>query len=136
DYRCLAWRSAYRAYLQRHRAFLERTRFEVESTKRSKKRGGRPSIKPPSRQIALRCVYCDAETSLGRLDAVATAAPSPAASHVAPSSSSVTTVVAAPAPDQQQQQQQQLHRRQLNPLMTTSVSAGVSCPSCGRHLPR
>ncbi|KUI62153.1 SEH-associated protein 4 [Cytospora mali] len=65
DYRCKAWRNAYRAYLQRHKAFYQRTKFEVESTKRSK-RDGRPMIKPPSRQIALRCVYCDAETSLLR----------------------------------------------------------------------
>lgn len=102
DYRCRAWRNAYRAYLQRHKAFLERTKFEVESTKRSK-RGGRPAIKPPSRQIALRCVFCDAETSLARLDGV------------------------------------EPHRhgnQQRNPLMSTSISAGVSCPSCGRHLPR
>ena len=91
DYRCRAWRNAYRAYLQRHKAFLERTKFEVESTKRSK-RGGRPAIKPPSRQIALRCVFCDAETSLARLDGV------------------------------------EPHRhgnQQRNPLMSTSISAGV-----------
>lgn len=120
DYRCLAWRNAYRAYLQRHRAFLLRTKFEVESTKRSK-RDGRPTIKPPSRQVALRCVYCDAETTL-------------------PSSLS-----------QQQQQQQSgqgpghgghSHRPSggasdgPNPLMATSISAGISCPNCGRHLPR
>ncbi|CAI4211826.1 unnamed protein product [Parascedosporium putredinis] len=97
DYRCLAWRNAYRAYLQRHKAYLERTKFEVESTKRSK-RAGRPTVKPPARQIALRCVYCDAETSLARLDSGSGGA--------------------------------------AQPLMATSVNAGVSCPSCGRHLPR
>lgn len=105
DYRCRAWRNAYRAYLQRHKAFYERTKFEVESTKRSK-RGGRPTIKPPSRQVALRCVYCDAQTSLLRLDG------------------------SSSAPEQQHPQQQR------NPLMASSVNAGVSCPSCGRHLPR
>lgn len=105
DFRCRAWRNAYRAYLQRHKAFLQRTKFEVESTKRSK-RGGRPTIKPPSRQIALRCVFCDAESSLMRLDGN-TAVPE---HRLAPS--------------------------QRNPLMATSISAGVSCPNCGRHLPR
>lgn len=105
DYRCRAWRNAYRAYLQRHKAFYERTKFEVESTKRSK-RGGRPTIKPASRQIALRCVYCDAQTSLLRLDG------------------------SSSAPEQQHL------RQQRNPLMASSVNAGVSCPSCGRHLPR
>ncbi|KAI8172468.1 putative WD repeat-containing protein [Colletotrichum sp. SAR 10_75] len=104
DYRCLAWRNAYRAYLQRHKAFLQRTKFEVESTKKSK-RGGRPTIKPPSRQIALRCVYCDAETTLTGQGGPG-AGPPPG------------------APDSR------------NPLMATSINAGISCPNCGRHLPR
>ncbi|KAG7147023.1 putative WD repeat-containing protein C12G12.01c like [Verticillium longisporum] len=102
DYRCTAWRNAYRAYLQRHKAFFLRTKFEVESTKKSK-RDGRPTIKPPSRQIALRCVFCDAETTV------------PSHNGSAPP---------AGAPDTR------------NPLMVTSISAGVSCPNCGRHLPR
>ncbi|TDZ31288.1 SEH-associated protein 4 [Colletotrichum spinosum] len=116
DYRCLAWRNAYRAYLQRHKAFLQRTKFEVESTKKSK-RGGRPTIKPPSRQIALRCVYCDAETSLAGQGqgggAGAGAAGAGAGSGPPPG-----------APDSR------------NPLMATSINAGISCPNCGRHLPR
>lgn len=100
DIRCRAWRNAYRALLQRHRFFLQRTKFEVESTKRSK-RDGVPTLKPPSRQIALRCVYCDAEASL-------------ASQGAAPPSTLETR----------------------NPLLATSISAGVSCPNCGRHLPR
>lgn len=68
DYRCHAWRNAYRAYLQRHKAFYHRTKFEVESTKKSK-RDGVPTVKPPSRQIALRCVYCDAEYELSKAGA-------------------------------------------------------------------
>ena len=63
DVRCVAWRRAYRAHLQRHKLFFHRTRFDVESTRRSK-RAGVPTLKPPSRQIALRCVYCDAQTNL------------------------------------------------------------------------
>jgi len=120
DYRCLAWRNAYRAYLQRHKAFLERTKFEVESTKRSK-RHGRPTVKPPSRQIALRCVYCDAETSLARLDAPH--------QHLQLQQQSSTT-------SSTEQQQQVVQQQLRNPLMATSVNAGVSCPNCGRHLPR
>ncbi|KAK6841429.1 hypothetical protein PG989_010023 [Apiospora arundinis] len=68
DYRCHAWRNAYRGYLQRHKAFYHRTKFEVESTKKSK-RDGVPTVKPPSRQIALRCVYCDAEYELSKTGA-------------------------------------------------------------------
>lgn len=106
DIRCRAWRNAYRALLQRHRLFFQRTKFEVESTKRSR-RDGVPTIKPPSRQIALRCVYCDAEASLASHGA---APPSSTAAH-----SSLET---------------------RNQLLATSISAGVCCPSCGRHLPR
>ncbi|KAF2972185.1 hypothetical protein GQX73_g1452 [Xylaria multiplex] len=113
DYRCTVWRNAYRAYLQRHKAFLQRTKFEVESTKKSKHRGV-PTIKPPSRQIALRCVYCDAEYEL--------------ASKVGVGGSS-----GAGVPSTSTGQQNQGH---TNPLMATSINAGVSCPNCGRHLPR
>ncbi|GJN77501.1 WD repeat-containing protein [Purpureocillium lilacinum] len=111
DIRCRAWRNAYRALLQRHRLFFQRTKFEVESTKRSK-RDGVPTIKPPSRQIALRCVFCDAETSLANQGA---------------GSGGGGGGGAATAPSA-------LETR--NPLLATSINAGVSCPNCGRHLPR
>ncbi|KAI2639562.1 hypothetical protein GGS26DRAFT_273716 [Hypomontagnella submonticulosa] len=102
DYRCRAWRNGYRAYLQRHKAFMQRTKFEVESTKKSK-RAGIPTIMPPSRQIALRCVYCDAEYELSK-----------------------TGTGTVPPPTQ----------GQTNPLTANRINAGVSCPNCGRHLPR
>ncbi|KAL6910562.1 hypothetical protein GGI43DRAFT_390488 [Trichoderma evansii] len=104
DIRCRAWRNAYRTYLQRHRFFFQRTKFEVESTKRSK-RDGVPALKPSSRQIALRCVYCDASTSLANHHGAA---------PLVPSSTMETR----------------------NPMLATSINSGVSCPNCGRHLPR
>ncbi|KAI0200429.1 hypothetical protein F4808DRAFT_159665 [Astrocystis sublimbata] len=116
DYRCLAWRNAYRAYLQRHKAFLQRTKFEVESTKKSKHHGV-PTIKPPSRQIALRCVYCDAEYEL--------------ASKTGTGGGHSMGIPSISAP---QAAQTQSHGS--NHLTATSINAGVSCPSCGRHLPR
>jgi WD repeat-containing protein mio len=100
DYRCHAWRNAYRAYLQRHKAFYQRVKFEVESTKKSK-RDGVPTVRPPSRQIALRCVYCDAAYELSKAGSGPTSAGT-----------------------------------QRNPLTKASVDAGISCPNCGRHLPR
>lgn len=100
DVRCRAWRNAYRKYLQRHKLFFHRTKFEVESTKRSKLNGV-PTLPQPSRQIALRCVYCDAETSLSRKAQTASTA-----------------------------------ANDRNPMLATAVNAGVSCPNCGRHLPR
>ncbi|KAH7329165.1 hypothetical protein B0I35DRAFT_345500 [Stachybotrys elegans] len=117
DIRCRAWRNAYRAYLQRHRLFFQRTKFEVESTKRSK-RDGIPTLKPPSRQIALRCVYCDAETSLAR--------------HQQHSATAGGVGGGGPAPPPTASSA--LETR--NPLLATSINAGISCPNCGRHLPR
>ncbi|PTD10678.1 SEH-associated protein 4 [Fusarium culmorum] len=111
DIRCRAWRNAYRAHLQRHKLFFQRTKFDVESTKRSK-RDGIPKLKPPSRQIALRCVFCDAETSLANN----ASHPPHLGGGSAPQASSA------------------LESR--NPLLATSINAGVSCPNCGRHLPR
>ncbi|KAI6091898.1 hypothetical protein F4821DRAFT_225825 [Hypoxylon rubiginosum] len=114
DYRCRAWRNAYRAYLQRHKAFLQRTKFEVESTKKSK-RGGVPTITPPSRQIALRCVYCDAEYELAKAGG---SGPGMGAGGVG--------VGLASSKGQ----------TSTNPLTATNINAGISCPNCGRHLPR
>ncbi|KAM0559575.1 hypothetical protein ACHAPJ_004099 [Fusarium lateritium] len=112
DIRCRAWRNAYRAHLQRNKLFFQRTKFDVESTKRSK-RDGIPKLKPPSRQIALRCVFCDAETSLSN-----------SVNHPPHLGGGGSSAQAASA----------LEAR--NPLLATSINAGVSCPNCGRHLPR
>lgn len=110
DFRCRAWRNAYRAYLQRHKAFYQRTKFEAESTKKSK-RDGRPTIKPPSRQISLRCVYCDAEIALSRPGA----AGGSGGMGLPPSTSAF---------------------ERENPLAGKMAGAGISCPTCNRFLPR
>lgn len=116
DYRCTAWRNAYRAYLQRHKAFYQRTKFEVESTKRSK-RDGRPTIMPPSRQIALRCVYCDAETSLLRASPAAPLTSGPASASIPGPFHNGRGVV-------------------HNPYTEKMATPGIACPNCKRHLPR
>ncbi|KAF3769858.1 hypothetical protein M406DRAFT_246127 [Cryphonectria parasitica EP155] len=124
DHRCTAWRNAYRAYLQRHKAFYQRTKFEVESTKRSK-RDGRPTIKPPSRQIALRCVYCDAETSLLQTSAASSSAN--IVSH-GPAAGSI------PGPFHANGRSSHSHN---NPSYSEKMAApGITCPKCNRHLPR
>ncbi|KAI0480858.1 WD repeat domain-containing protein [Xylariaceae sp. FL0804] len=119
DYRCTVWRNAYRAYLQRHRAFLQRTKFEVESTKRSRLDNDELTavIKPRARQIALRCVYCDAEQEMRKTGA--------AAAGAGPTSAAAAAAAASGGGPQA-----------TNPLMATNIAAGVSCPVCGRHLPR
>jgi hypothetical protein len=113
DFRAAAFRNAYRAYLQRHKAFFQRAKFEVESTKRSK-HDGRPTIKPRGRQIALRCVYCDAELSLRQ------------PSHATASGS------ASPLPGLVSRTVGSLH----NAFTEKMVSEGISCPNCHRYLPR
>lgn len=123
DYRCKAWRNAYRAYLQRHKAFYQRTKFEVESTKRSK-RDGRPMIKPPSRQIALRCVYCDAETSLLRT----TASSSSSAPIAVPAGGPGSSTIPGPFHNGRGGQSSSYGDKTPTP--------GIACPNCKRHLPR
>lgn len=130
DYRCTAWRNAYRAHLQRHKAFYQRTKFEVESTKRSKRDGtGRPTIRPPARQIALRCVYCDAEASM-----LQTA--SSTASLVGIGSNS-----SIPGPFHAHQHHHNNGRGGHTHNASSSYSEkmatpGIACPNCKRHLPR
>ncbi|KAK3357510.1 hypothetical protein B0T25DRAFT_622287 [Lasiosphaeria hispida] len=122
DVRAAAFRAAYRAYLQRHHVFFLRAKFDVESTKRSKHHG-RPTVRPPGRQVALRCVYCDAETSLGahgssgHLAGAGTASPLP-------------SFMGGPAVGRGAE------GHQANPFTPKMVAAGVSCPNCKRHLPR
>lgn len=140
DYRCTVWRNAYRAYLQRHKAFLQRTKFEVESTKKSKHHGV-PTIKPPSRQIALRCVYCDAEyelaSKLGGGGGLGGAASSPNSASASTSQNqqshtTTTTTTATITTTSSSTTTNTTH----NHLMAASINAGISCPNCGRHLPR
>jgi WD repeat-containing protein mio len=123
DLRCAAMRNAYRAYLQRHRAFFQRCKFEVESTKRSK-HNGVPTVKPPGRQIALRCVYCDAETSLEQHHKLA----------IPPRSSGAISPLPASAPSPAVKVTSST--TQSNPFTEKMVRAGISCPNCKRHLPR
>ncbi|PHH61819.1 hypothetical protein CDD81_7922 [Ophiocordyceps australis] len=149
DVRCRAWRNAYRALLQRHALFLQRTRFDVESTRRSK-RHGLPTLKPPCRQIALRCVFCDAQSLAHHgpsalLLASAVVAKPPTAS--APSTATATATATPPLPAAPPHQLQQAAPppssssaaaalEPPNALLAATVAAGVCCPNCGRHLPR
>lgn len=119
DIRATAFRNAYRAYLQRHHAFFHRTKFEVESTKRSKHLG-RPTVLPAGRQIALRCVYCDAEMSLQ-------ASSSPNLSRHGPTAGLHVGQPQPPPPK---------NAGGGNPFTDKMVAAGISCPNCKRHLPR
>jgi hypothetical protein len=119
DIRATAFRNAYRAYLQRHHAFFHRTKFEVESTKRSKHLG-RPTILPAGRQIALRCVYCDAEMSLFSSNA-----------HTNNSNRGPTAGLHVGQPNASSPSKQP-----GNPYTEKMISGGISCPNCKRHLPR
>lgn len=110
DIRCNAWRQTYRDFLQRHREFILRVKFEQQTIKKSKKRDGTTIIKPPPRQVTIRCLNCDANASNDLRN-----------SGIASSSTSLpSTATTDPR----------------NPLMATSTNAGLCCPKCGAHLPR
>lgn len=110
DIRCDAWRIAYRDFLQRHRKFILRVKFEQQSSFKSRKRDGAPVIKPPPRQVTIRCLNCDANAANDlRNSGVASGSASiPSATMVDP----------------------------RNPLAGTGINAGLCCPKCGAHLPR
>ncbi|KAJ8065237.1 hypothetical protein OCU04_005940 [Sclerotinia nivalis] len=113
DIRCDAWRQNYQAYLNRHQQFILRVQFDQGSAKKSRQRDGIPVIKPPIRQVTVRCLYCDNRSSNDRHNASG-AAPVPPNSSAGPSSSA----------------------DERNPLISSGINAGLSCPRCGSHLPR
>lgn len=110
DHRCDAWRKEYRDYLQRYKKYILRVKFEQQSTTKSRLRDGTPVIKAPPRQVTIRCLNCDAQTA----NDLRNSGTPPA---ILPGNLSVT-----------------LDDR--NPLMATSINAGLSCPKCGSHLNR
>lgn len=113
DIRCDAWRRDYRDYLNRHQQFILRVQFDQGSAKKSRQRDGAPVIKPPIRQVTVRCLLCDNRSANDRHNATG-GAPAPPNSSAGPSSN---------ADDR-------------NPLMASGINAGLSCPRCGSHLPR
>ncbi|KAI9645907.1 hypothetical protein NHQ30_005344 [Ciborinia camelliae] len=114
DIRCDAWRQNYQAYLNRHQQFILRVQFDQGSAKKSRQRSGVAVVKPPIRQVTVRCLYCDTRSSNDRHNATG-AAPAPPNSSAGPSSSTAD---------------------ERNPLMFSGINAGLSCPRCGSHLPR
>jgi hypothetical protein len=110
DVRCGAWRTSYKDFLQRHKKYILRVKFEQQSTIKSRMRDGTPVIKPPPRQVTIRCLNCDSQTAndLSNSGAAPTSAPG----------SSSTTV------------------DNRNPLTAAGINAGLCCPKCGSHLGR
>ncbi|CZS93530.1 uncharacterized protein RCO7_10584 [Rhynchosporium graminicola] len=111
DIRCDAWRKAYKDFLQRHKKYILRVKFEQQSTIKSRLRDDTPVIKPPPRQITIRCLNCDANTANDLENSGATA-------NSPLNLSSSTTKI------------------NINPLTSFGTNAGLSCPRCGCHLPR
>jgi hypothetical protein len=110
DVRCAAWRQNYQDLLQRNKKFILRVKFEQQSTIKSRLRDGTPVIKPPPRQVTIRCLNCDSQSAhdLSNSGAAPTSTPGP----------SVTTVDTR------------------NPLTASGINAGLCCPRCGSHLSR
>ncbi|TAQ91242.1 hypothetical protein B7494_g458 [Chlorociboria aeruginascens] len=78
DDRCAAWRKSYQDFLQRHKKYILRVKFEQQSTRKSRLRDGTPVIKPPPRQVTIRCLNCDAQSTndLGNSGATSGSGPS------------------------------------------------------------
>jgi len=110
DSRVNAWRNSYKDFLQRRKEFILRVKFEQQSTILSRNRDGRPSIRPPPRQVTVRCLTCDAESAndLNNAAGASTSVPGP---------SSVMS-------------------DDRNPLAAVGINAGLNCPKCGSHLAR
>ncbi len=106
DIRCEAWRKAYKSFLQRHKKFILRVKFDQQSAKKSRTRDGTPVIKPPPRQVTVRCLNCDSQ-----------------AANDGPGNGSSS-----------RPGQASVDRR--NPLVASGINAGLCCPKCGAHLPR
>ncbi|CZR54450.1 uncharacterized protein PAC_04334 [Phialocephala subalpina] len=111
DLRCEAWRKAYKDFLQRHKQFILRVKFEQQSTKKSRVQDGTPVIKPPPRQVTIRCLNCDANAA----NDLQNSGGGPASTSI-PSSSATVDL--------------------RNPLAASGINAGLCCPKCGAHLPR
>ncbi|OBT78412.1 hypothetical protein VF21_02154 [Pseudogymnoascus sp. 05NY08] len=110
DFRVWQWRADYQDLHNKNRLFVDRCRFDVQSTKKSRDRDGFAIIKPRPRQVTLRCMHCDTAFT-NDLDNTGSNASTPKASAASASGD-------------------------RNPLYSSGVHAGISCPKCGRHLPR
>jgi hypothetical protein len=110
DVRCEAWRKAYKDFLQRHKQYILRVKFEQQSTIKSRLRDGTPTIKPPPRQVTVRCLNCDAQSANDLAN-----------SGVPPTSAPGLSTTTADT---------------RSPLTASGINAGLCCPRCGSHLAR
>ncbi|KAL8699708.1 MAG: hypothetical protein Q9201_005850 [Fulgogasparrea decipioides] len=75
-----AWRIEYRNLLNTYRLFLHRVKFDTRATALSVPSGGgqQPALKPPPRQVSLRCNNCEQALDRNPDHASSTSAPAPA----------------------------------------------------------
>ncbi|KAL8723516.1 MAG: hypothetical protein Q9181_007267, partial [Wetmoreana brouardii] len=75
-----AWRIEYRNLLNTYRLFLHRVKFDTQATALSVPSGGgqKPTLKPPPRQVSLRCNNCEQALDRNPDHASSTSAPAPA----------------------------------------------------------
>lgn len=109
DDRFNVWRQAYRLRLNAWKLWVERSRFDAQSVKLSTTHDGTKLIRPPTRQVGLRCNKCG--------DAVHRDVP--------PENQSASTVSASGS-----QSQPQSHN------VFGDNRSGTVCPKCNAHLPR
>lgn len=110
DIRFNALRASYKRYLNNHRLHIKRAIFDAQSSKLAKLRDGPSLLKPPPRQVTLRCVHCNSSLSNDHRN----------------SSSSPPVKIAT----------EKAVAESRNALIDTNIHNGISCHNCGKHLPR
>lgn len=112
DIRWELWKETYFMQMQSWRAFIPRTKFTMQHSRRSVSKGGHKLIRPPPRQLTLRCAHCQGSIAKN-VDGVLASASSPTKPGAINAADTTRTRITGPA-----------------------ASAGTVCPRCGSHLPR
>ena len=117
DYRFKHWRDSYCDRLDTYNLHIERCLYTQQHTMKSIGRDGRPLIKPPPRQITVRCNYCD--RSVVQVDGET-------GMEASVSTTGATAV-----------ERTSSGTHPGNPLLSRQgAEVDAVCPHCGRHLPR
>ena len=106
DPRVTIWRQTYRTQLNELGLFIQRAQFDVQHTKLSTLPNGASTLPAPSRQVSLRCAYCD--QCLDRNP-----------DHSAIPANTRTN-----------------YGMHQGSIFGISGKSGTACPKCGRHMPR
>ena len=118
------WQTTYCNNLDRYGLQVQRCRYTQQHSKKSVTRAGYPLIRPPPRQITVRCNFCD--ESVVNDDDLTVTEGSVVSSSMTMTGTAATSTAAVTTSG--------VHAG--NPLDRYRPTSDVVCPRCGRHLPR